>query len=153
MNRLAKITDPAELDRSSGSIGKMRVEVPPDWAGADVEIDVPSRLVCGACDGGGCDRCGRSGAIRRPDTASPLQLQLPSVLGPGVAVRIPQPFDDGTLELLILEVVLASAPSTSCRALSDRGPHRGSAAWGGPKVVVPCVVIAALLWALLWWSS
>lgn len=129
---LARLVDRAALDASEGPRARHRVTVPRAWLeeGRGIEVDVPARLGCARCDGGGCDSCGRSGALRGPDDASlrRLVLRLPGG-DQAVAFRLPRPFGDGVdPELLLLEVVPGDAPSadvraTATRALAPRRSH------------------------------
>jgi len=96
--------DPEALEHLDGTRGRMRIEVLEAWAGASVRIAVPRQLVCASCEGGGCDRCQRSGALRPPPDGS-LSLRLPRALGEGVVVRVADPFGpNGTVDLLLIEV-------------------------------------------------
>ncbi|MBI4954871.1 MAG: hypothetical protein HY908_22810 [Myxococcales bacterium] len=63
---LARLVDRAALDEAPGPRGRLRVTVPESWLAtpSELEIRVPARLTCARCDGGGCDACGRSGAVR-----------------------------------------------------------------------------------------
>jgi hypothetical protein len=73
-----------------------RIEVPEAWfeEGAHLEIELPPRLVCARCEGGGCDACGRSGAITlHSQNEEPLVVRvgLPKAPPSGVVVlRIPE---------------------------------------------------------------
>ena len=68
---LGRVVDPGALDLSAGPRARLSVEVPEAWLaeGADVAVTAPARLVCARCDGGGCDGCARSGALRSPEGA------------------------------------------------------------------------------------
>ncbi|NUP14185.1 MAG: hypothetical protein HOW73_49760 [Polyangiaceae bacterium] len=118
MNRLAQVTDPEALARFDGSCAKLRIEVPPAWAGADIEVNVPGKLACWHCDAGGCDRCGRSGAIRLSTPGRTLPLRLPREPRDAAVIRLPHPFADEALGMLMLEIVAAGSPSPSCRRVS-----------------------------------
>jgi hypothetical protein len=74
------------------------VRVPGEWlrAGATVEVELPRNLACAACEGGGCDRCDRSGAVTlrgRGEPAELVELTLPETGGldgsDAVILRIP----------------------------------------------------------------
>src|SRR5690242_3451348 len=69
---LGRVVDPRALDASSGARARLRVGVPAAWLaeGGELELRVPARLACARCDGGGCDGCARSGALRAPEPAS-----------------------------------------------------------------------------------
>ena len=59
-----------------------RIRVPRAWleSGDMVEFELPRNLTCAACEGGGCDACGRAGAITlrgRQELAEILSVTLP----------------------------------------------------------------------------
>lgn len=76
---LGKVTIDLEVER--GADAEVRIVVPHEWltSGATVEVELPSLLVCAGCHGGGCDACGRSGAVRveRDPSAPPVRVALP----------------------------------------------------------------------------
>jgi hypothetical protein len=51
------------------------VSVPADWLeqGGAIECELPRRLSCARCEGGGCDVCGRSGVIVMYDVGATPQ--------------------------------------------------------------------------------
>jgi hypothetical protein len=58
------------------------IRVAPSWleAGDTVELTLPRNLHCADCDGGGCDRCGRAGAVSlwaRDEPALVVEVTLP----------------------------------------------------------------------------
>jgi hypothetical protein len=110
---LAQVVDPQALHGSAGARGRLRIAVPPTWGpGDELSIVAPPRVVCARCDGGGCDGCNRSGALRTPDdpSARELRVQLPPLGESGAAVRLVRPFGDACeLEQLIVE--LSPAPA------------------------------------------
>ncbi len=82
---------------------KHRVRVPAEWLdeGAQFELELPRNLTCAACDGGGCDRCERSGAISirgRKELGELVRVNLPprnpnmeeTASGRAVVLRIPE---------------------------------------------------------------
>jgi hypothetical protein len=69
-----------------------RIRVRRDWLGTGevIELELPRNLACASCGGGGCDACGRSGAItlrRRGEPAEIVEVTLPS--------RPPEEVDEG----------------------------------------------------------
>lgn len=61
---------------------KHRIVVPDAWlrARTTLEIQIPDKLVCAVCEGGGCDACGRAGVLRlreREEAGEPLRVVLP----------------------------------------------------------------------------
>ena len=111
MPELARLLDPAEVDAIDGPHGKMSIELSEARLGETVEIVVPARLACARCEGGGCDSCGRSGAIRLEldEDDRKTQFGLPDAAPSGVRVRLLRPV--AGLELLTVEVRLT--PSTA----------------------------------------
>jgi hypothetical protein len=73
-----------------------RIEVPEAWfeEGAHLEIELPQRLVCARCEGGGCDACGRAGAITlyaQDEDPLVVRVGLPKAPpGGAVVLRIPE---------------------------------------------------------------
>ncbi|MCC6527849.1 MAG: hypothetical protein IT373_34710 [Polyangiaceae bacterium] len=138
---LARLVDRAALDEAPGPRGRLRVTVPESWLATpcELEIRVPARLACARCDGGGCDACGRSGAVRalaatepepapEPEADEPapepapepepartdhrVTVQLPGG-GRPVAVRLVSPFGPDGVAQLLIEVVRGATPSPS----------------------------------------
>jgi hypothetical protein len=109
---LAQVVDLEALEGSAGARGRLRIAVPESWeAGDELIVVAPARVVCDRCDGGGCDGCNRSGALRTPEepSARALHVQLPDLAGRTAAVRLVRPFGEAsTVEQLIVE--LSRAP-------------------------------------------
>lgn len=113
------------VDVPRGPDVKHRVRVLAEWLdeGAEIELELPRNLKCAACDGGGCDRCERSGAISirgRKELGELVRITLPArgadmeqtASGRAIVVRIPERggmADDPRLPrgLLLLQVVPA----------------------------------------------
>jgi len=96
---LGRVT--SSTDHPRGPDAKYRVKVAENWlkAGAKIEVKLPRNLECAACDGGGCDACGGSGALTLRDRNDPseyIQVTLPRVKVPpdsgrrGMILRIPE---------------------------------------------------------------
>jgi hypothetical protein len=98
-----------------------RIRVERAWLerGAVIELALPRNLSCAACSGGGCDRCGRSGAISlrgRGEPAELLTVTLPRRCAEelsrdeGIVLRLPgqggfpEPGSDLPRGLLLLRV-------------------------------------------------
>lgn len=129
MQQLGRVLDPEELDRADGTRGRLDVDVPEGWiaAGDTVEIIVPSRLTCARCEGGGCDECDRSGAIRLigDEPARTLRLDLPGTRQAPVRLRLVRPLgEDAGLEQLWLELRAAPDASACCRRIPPQGASR-----------------------------
>ena len=105
MARLARVTDPRTLDVQDGSRASLSVNVPSHWfeEGASIELTVPTRLTCARCDGGGCDGCERSGALRAPadEDRRRVIVNLPPQSNTNLRIRIVDPFEGEIAQLLI----------------------------------------------------
>jgi hypothetical protein len=170
---LGRVLDPRALDASTGPRGAHAITIPPAWGrrGAELRVALPKRLTCARCDGGGCDGCGRSGALRGPDDARAraVLVTLPAGLGDEVALRVQRPFGaDGGVSQLILRVRIGtptsgnvervggvdvtSPPSTSRRAASARTARGSSTSTrdvGVLAVTFALLLLAAVLASLL----
>lgn len=156
MGTLGKVADPASLDACERARAYLCVDVPAGWiaGGADLEITSPARLGCARCDGGGCDGCDRSGALRAPaDPASRvIRASIPPTPGApaGIALRIPDPFGEASpIGQIRLEIHAAAAPSPSVRRLAPPPAPARSPPLITPATVAILVAIAAALTALL----
>lgn len=158
-----------------------RIEVRPEWltSGEVIEFELPRNLACAACRGGGCDACGRAGAItlrERGEPAEVLEVTLPVRAADdepdsrSITLRIPEQGglpeagSDLPRGVLLLTVVasLEADPNVklACRLPSQRPPasiaagaeeHRTSL---GPRRVpfspaLVLAVVALALWVLL----
>jgi hypothetical protein len=102
-----------------------RIGVKRSWLerGEVIELTLPRNLSCAACNGGGCDRCSRSGAISlrgRREPAEVLTVPLPKRRSdelerePVVVLRVPdqggfpEPGSSLSRGLLLLSIVAAS---------------------------------------------
>lgn len=88
---LGRVLVREQLDAARGPDAHHRITVPGEWIdeAARVEFELPRTLSCAACSGGGCDTCGRSGAVATRGRGEPAELvcvQLPPQ--PGATVRI-----------------------------------------------------------------
>jgi len=153
-HELGRVADPKALDESTGSLARLRIEISSDWPSPacplDLLIDAPRRLSCARCEGGGCDRCGRSGALRAPEepAARRFRARLPAGAARKLALRIPHPFGPQShIEQLILEIHLAPKPSPGVTCIT---PTRH--ATSRPLVValpLALIAIAAIIITLL----
>ncbi len=119
MGVLGKVT--FDLEAPRGPDVTMQIVVPETWFGKEVLVVLPRNLRCAACDGGGCDGCGRAGAVSlrgREDQPTEIRVSLPArdAERPGVCLRIPE--EGGTAtnpELgrghLLLTIKAGDAPS------------------------------------------
>jgi hypothetical protein len=150
-HELGRVVDPAALDQADGARGRLQIEVPPDWLAGPCEIDVvvPLRVTCARCDGGGCDGCGRSGAVHAPrdGAARTVRVALPEG-GDGVALRLAHPFGpEGGIAQLILEIRRGARPSPGVTRLAKApAPLRKPAlAWTAFALAALAATAAALV--------
>ena len=111
-----------------------RVKVRREWlvVGEVVELELPRNLACATCGGGGCDACGRSGAItlrKRDEPAEVVEVTLPARSDDelpdsrGITLRIPEqgglppPDSDLPRGVLLLTVVPSPEPDPSIKLL------------------------------------
>ena len=90
---LGRVLRDEDLVGPRGPDATLRVSVPPSWLAesAWIELDLPRMLACAACSGGGCDLCGRSGAVAtrgRKELPEIVELRLPTSER-GATVRLP----------------------------------------------------------------
>jgi hypothetical protein len=151
-----RLLDPEALDQKRTPRGRASIVVPQQWLrdGARLEIDLPARLRCDACDGGGCDACGRSGAFKLPEDRRAVAITLPRVTDHLLAVRVTNPFGDREPTLLVVRVAAGEAPSDGVRWIGENHDVeptvRADGAPAMPQVPpwaswVAIVVVAALL--------
>lgn len=168
--RLGRVTGAIDVPR--GPDVKHRVRVPQAWfdEGAEVEIELPRNLTCAACDGGGCDRCERAGAISlrgRKEPSELVRVTLPrrkeaqhetTASGRALVVRIPErggiSEEDLPRGLLLLQLTPADAPDSGvervARAVTPRPPAPPAevpAAPPGSRLVL-WVAVVVVLWVL-----
>ena len=111
-----------------------RVKVRREWlaVGEVVELELPRNLACAACGGGGCDACGRSGAItlrQRDEPAEMVEVTLPARGSDelpdsrGITLRIPElgglpePGSELPRGVLLLTVVPSPEPDPNIKLL------------------------------------
>ncbi|HEX2871207.1 MAG TPA: hypothetical protein VHP33_08125 [Polyangiaceae bacterium] len=111
-----------------------RVRVRREWlvVGEVVEVELPRNLACAGCGGGGCDACGRSGAItlrQRDEPAEVVEVTLPARPSDdlpdsrGITLRIPElgglPPPDSELPrgVLLLTVIPSPEPDPNIKLL------------------------------------
>lgn len=103
--------NPAALESAAGLRVRLEVEIPTTWKDAKIFVELPRRLVCARCEGGGCDNCGRRGGVRLDEAhvgtqiVVPLPKELGDKLGDAVEIRLPEPFGpDGPVNQLFMRV-------------------------------------------------
>jgi len=151
-----------------------RVRVPREWltAGEIIEVELPRNLACAACGGGGCDTCGRSGAIslrQRDELAEVVEITLPArpaaepeLEAQGITLRIPEqgglpePGSDlprGTLLLTVMPSEAADPRVTLSQSAAKRqaaGLAEDDSLEGAPKPRAPLLVVVAVVVVALW---
>lgn len=124
------------MDVPRGSDVIHRIHVAAEWLeeGALIEFELPRNLKCATCEGGGCDKCERSGAISvrgRKELGEVVQVTLPvrgessiesTSSGRSIVIRIPERggiSDNPNLPrgLLLLSIVPADVPDPEVRRI------------------------------------
>lgn len=158
---LGRVLDPEALDASTGPRARARIEVPAAWLVDPCEIDVtlPRRLACARCDGGGCDGCGKSGALRAPDAveARTVRVHLAPCEG-DLALRLTNPFGgDAAIAQIILEIARGEsaspgvtrraviAPKLAAKVASKAARRRPASSWPGAALIALAATAAILL--------
>jgi hypothetical protein len=126
-HHLGRVTGAVDVPRGPDVLHRLRVAAAWLEEGALIEFELPRNLKCAACEGGGCDRCERSGAISvrgRKEIGEVVQVTLPkrtessyesTASGRTIVIRIPErggiaPDPDLPRGLLLLSVVPADEP-------------------------------------------
>lgn len=125
MTELARLLDPDALDRAEGPRGRVTVVIRPEWlaAGDAIEIALPRRLVCARCEGGGCDGCSRSGAVRVSVEDPRIRIGLPRNGRAPLLLRLVRPLGaTAGLEQLAVEVRTGDAPTAGCARIGGAAP-------------------------------
>lgn len=158
---LGRLLDPGALAACSGARGKLCIEVPAAWLADAVELVVtaPARIVCARCDGGGCDGCGRSGALRGPAEGADrtISVHLPEGAGDGAALRIVRPFGAAApIEQILVEVRPAARASVGVKravpAAALAYAPRSSLLAGPWGRVILAVVAAVIAFIIVRWA-
>jgi hypothetical protein len=143
------LLDRSELDASSAPSALVRIDVPARWLeeGGTLVVDVPKRITCAACDGGGCSRCENAGAFRLSDqdVAAPIRVRLAASAAASKRVRIPSPFGDQSaspIGLLFLELRPAETPSAGARFEEERRALARAEQGHVPQPLGPNTIIA-----------
>ncbi len=143
-----------------------RITVPEAWLalGCAISLELPARLTCATCAGGGCDACGRGGATRLRENHEPpevIQVVLPArgehAKDGGVVLRIPGHggrADDPSTErgLLLLKVEVGADPDPSVHAIERENP---ASLDGNPTLTAAATrfVIALALVLVMWLAA
>ena len=148
---LARVTSPEALDRATGPRAKLELVVPKAWLaeGCALEVTAPKLLCCARCDGGGCDSCGRGGALRAPPRRAQraLQLSLPGDHTTAVQLRLVDPFADSEIEQLLVQVRPGTTTTPGVTRIEPALQLTPSpaAAWVKPLLRVALVLLAIVL--------
>ena len=158
---LGRVLDPSALDACAGPRARLRVDVPAAWLaeGAVLLVTAPPRLACARCDGGGCDTCARSGALRAPAEAEGRVVHASLSPHPAgsraVILRIPRPFGaEHDVHQLLLEVCVAEVASAFVVRVAPMVPAAQPPAplvripAGLPWPMVALAAVATILWVL-----
>jgi hypothetical protein len=176
---LARVTSRAAVGPRGPDV-LHRVKVRREWlvTGEVIELELPRNLACAACGGGGCDACGRSGAItlrKREEPAEMVEVTLPARPDDdapdsrGITLRIPEQGglpergSDLPRGLLLLTVVPSAEPDPRIKLLrgvpSKRPPASvvdsdemaASRADGAPTRRISSAVVVIVAVAVVLW--
>ncbi len=150
MTELVRLLDKEALASATGPTGRASIRVPAAWLahGDTIEFVVPARLSCARCEGGGCDRCDRSGGLRLDgdETARRVRLVLPKRTDPSTfVVRMVRPLgDEVALEQLVVEIGTGEVATAGCtRVETAMAPPAVN------RIVLIGVAVLALLAAII----
>lgn len=151
---LARVTSRA-VEGPRGPDVLHRIRVPREWlsAGEVIELELPRNLACAACGGGGCDTCGRSGAItlrQRDELAEVVEVTLPVRPGAdteeaeqqGLTLRIPEqgglpePGSELPRGMLLLTLVPSDEADVRVKLLRGAASKRPSSTAKGEEISV-----------------
>lgn len=134
--QLARVVDPTELDALTGPHGKMSITMASAEGEHEAVFVIPKRVTCARCDGGGCDSCGRSGAIRLDlsEEERTTHFLFPATTH-DVRVRLARPV--AGLDLLTVEIRVTQSSAMQLRP-TDAVIRRAS----GSPLDVRSIVIA-----------
>jgi len=112
---LATVVDRDRLDAADAKSGIVPVAVLGAWLErrGTLVVDVPKRVKCASCGGGGCGLCGNTGAFRTATTS--LRIDLEPSTPEAKRIRVSAGLGEGTeVDLLLLEL----QPSTESSAFA-----------------------------------
>jgi len=125
-------------DHADGPRGRLTVDVLEPWldGGSALEIVVPTRLACARCEGGGCDACAKSGAIRISGAEDLRRVRI-TLSQSARGLRLTRPLGpDAGLDQLVIELRPAAVASAFCRRVERRA---------GSKSLAPLVALVVLV--------
>jgi hypothetical protein len=120
---LGSVLSRTRLDDPSSRIGLLKIDVSPRWltSGGTLVIDLPKRVTCATCDGGGCSRCSNSGGFRIAEEhrQTPVRVEMAASSLDSMRIRVPlQGRED--VDLLLLEIASKEVPSALVRYVPRR---------------------------------
>ena len=127
---------------TTGPHGRLTVDVLDAWLppGTVLEVVVPGRLACARCEGGGCDACGKSGAIRLAGDEQERSLRI-TLSESARRVRLVRPLgEDAGLDQLVVELRPAAVPSDFCRRAQGES---------GRRAIIPLLFVLGLVSAVI----
>jgi hypothetical protein len=164
---LARVTSRA-IDGPRGPDVRHRVKVRREWlvVGEVIELELPRNVTCATCGGGGCDACGRSGAITLRSRSEPAEVVEVTPDSRGITLRIPEqgglPAEGSDLPrgVLLLTVIPSDAADASVRRLSGQPSKKPPAAIvdgdelethvdlaaARSRTAIVIVIVAVVLW-------
>lgn len=152
---LGRVLGPS-LDAPRGPDVMHRVRVPSAWLeqGEAIELTMPRHGSCAECEGGGCDRCSRSGAIMlrgKDDPVEVVSVTLPRLdtgaAANGVCLRIPGRGGsevDRPRGLLLLRVAPGEQAGPGVRLLRGSIPPAASGLGRNQLALISLTLVLAL---------
>lgn len=135
-----------------------------------MQLELPRNLRCAACGGGGCDACGRAGALSlraRKEPAELVEVTLPSratvdenperaiVLRIPERGGLPEVGTDHTRGNLLVTLTMAERPDP-CVTLVRAAKWSNPASWIPPqnaRLPVLLLVVALILAVFVWYAA
>lgn len=155
---LAKVTKDLDAPRGPDVVHDIQVEQ--NWFGQTVRVVLPRNLRCATCEGGGCDRCERAGAVSVRDrecAETVIEVTLPPLPDDqtDLCVRIPeqggpskQP-DEGRGHLLLrVRVAAQSAAQVSLMVAPPTSIDLSRQALMKRSLVMAVGLVLLFLWLL-----
>jgi hypothetical protein len=115
---LGSVLEGTGIDDPSARVALLKIDAAPRWlqSGGTLVIDLPKRLVCASCEGGGCSRCDNSGGYRLADDSArpPLRINMASSRADGMRVRVASKELD-EVDVVVVQISSREPPSRFVR--------------------------------------
>jgi hypothetical protein len=115
---LGSVLGSVRLDDDSLRVARLKIDLRDSWlvSGGTLFIDLPRRLSCAACEGGGCSRCKNAGGYRLSNEAerTPLRLEIQRTEREAMRIRVPLAGNDD-VDVVLVEIARGEPPSAFVR--------------------------------------